>query len=306
MKYMQKLPKASFNQSTSGQALLLVLLGMAVVLTIVLSILSRSVTDIAVTSREEEALRAFSAAEAGFERALIAGSDIPETPIGDASFSASVTDFATGASEYTYPTALVSGESAVLWFVSHDDTGALVCDGGAGLGCYTGEEMSVCWGKEGTPADQITTPAIEMSVHYAETPGDYSTVRVARVAIDPNAARTAQNNFDISEAGPCTVSGETFEFTRLIRFADDLGIPASSYNFENGLQFARIRILYNSDTPHPFGVSVAGGVLPSQGKKIESIGSAGEAKRRIEVYQTFSELPPIFDAALFSSGDLVK
>ena len=57
---MRNLPKIE-----SGQALLLVLLGMAVVLTIVLSILSRSVTDIAVTSREEEALRAFSAAEAG-------------------------------------------------------------------------------------------------------------------------------------------------------------------------------------------------------------------------------------------------
>ena len=54
-------------QNQSGQALLLVLLSMAVILTVVLSILSRSILDVAVTTGEEEALRAFSAAEAGMQ-----------------------------------------------------------------------------------------------------------------------------------------------------------------------------------------------------------------------------------------------
>ena len=58
----------------SGQALLIVVLSLAVVLTVVLSILARSVTDIKLSTGSEESLRAFSAAEAGIERALIAGS----------------------------------------------------------------------------------------------------------------------------------------------------------------------------------------------------------------------------------------
>lgn len=288
----------------SGQAILLVLLGMAVVLTIILSILSRSVTDIAITSREEEALRAFSAAEAGFERALIAGSSIPQTQIGDASFTASVSDFAQGITGYNHPTSMVSGESAVLWYVAHNSNGDLECNSGAGLNCYTGNEMNVCWGKPGTPSGSATTPAIEVSIYYAETPGDYSTVRVARDTADPNAARTASNNFGSVDLGTCSVSGESYEFQKTIRY-NDLGIISAVRNTENGLQFARIRMLYNTDTPQPFAVFLDN-PIPSQGKRIESTGTSGEATRRIVIFQTFSELPPIFDSAIFSSGDLTK
>lgn len=85
---------SSIRSGQSGQALLLVLLSMAVVLTIVLSILSRSVTDIAVTSRDEEALRAFSAAEAGVEQALVAGGGTGT--VGNATFNANVSGFASG------------------------------------------------------------------------------------------------------------------------------------------------------------------------------------------------------------------
>jgi len=54
----------------SGQVALTVLLVMVVVLTIGLSLISHSVTDISISKDEEEAMRAFSAAEAGIEEAL--------------------------------------------------------------------------------------------------------------------------------------------------------------------------------------------------------------------------------------------
>ena len=57
----------------SGQALLIILLVMAVGLTVALAIVSRSVTDIRISRQEEESARAFSAAEAGIEQALIGG-----------------------------------------------------------------------------------------------------------------------------------------------------------------------------------------------------------------------------------------
>jgi Tfp pilus assembly protein PilX len=65
--------KTCLRNNQNGQALLIVLLGMAVVLTLVLSIVSRSVTDVSITKRDEESLRAFSAAEAGVEQALLVG-----------------------------------------------------------------------------------------------------------------------------------------------------------------------------------------------------------------------------------------
>ena len=69
------------NVGNQGQALLIVLLTLSVVLTIVLSIVSRSITDISITSLEEDSQRAFNAAEAGVEQALLKGGAIAETDI---------------------------------------------------------------------------------------------------------------------------------------------------------------------------------------------------------------------------------
>ena len=57
-----------------GQALLIVVLVMAVALTIGLAVVSRSITDIKISRQEEESARVFSVAEAGIEEALKLGS----------------------------------------------------------------------------------------------------------------------------------------------------------------------------------------------------------------------------------------
>lgn len=54
----------------SGQTALIVLLVMVVVLTIGLSLVSHSITEVSISKDDEESMRAFSAAEAGIERAL--------------------------------------------------------------------------------------------------------------------------------------------------------------------------------------------------------------------------------------------
>ena len=282
------------------------LLSMAVVLTIVLSILSRSVTDIAVTSGEEQALRAFSAAEAGVERALIVGADIGATQIGDASFTADVSGTAEAGQEFANPNAVLSGESLYFWFVAHDDDGALVCD--ATHQCFTGSQYKICWGKEGTASGDVTTPAIEISTFYAVTPGDYSTARIARETADPNVPRRSSNNFSAPDAGTCTVGGENFAFQKTVNLAA-LGVPAGSYGVQNGLQFAKTRILYNSNVGHQIGIFSnypGNSLLPAQGLKIVSTGISGESNRKIEVFQGYGELPPVFDGAIFSLGGISK
>ena len=85
MSFLCCLPKKEEKRfriiSDSGQALLVILLSMTVILTVVLSVVSRTVTDITITTYQEDAQRAFDAAEAGIEDALLTGTatggDVP-------------------------------------------------------------------------------------------------------------------------------------------------------------------------------------------------------------------------------------
>lgn len=297
------------KSAQSGQALLIILLIMAVVLTIALSVVSRSVTDITVSQKEEEASRAFSVAEAGIEQALIAGcpggvcTDILET----GSFRAEVTTLAEGGKTYNIPMLLNSGETVPIWFVNHDDEGNLVCN--EANPCFTGNTLRVCWGESGTSATTGTTPALELSVLYTSTPGDYSTAKIGRGAYDPNTTRRSSNSFS-GQDGSCTLGSVSYAFGKTVNLNSDLGVPGSSTSNQNGLQQARLRLLYNTDRAHPVGISVdfgGNGFLPKQGTQIESTGEAGEAARKIIVQQLFPDLPPIFDFGIFSgSGGLTK
>lgn len=291
------------TKNTKGQALLIVLLSLAVVLTIVLFIVSRSITDISISTKEENSLRAFSAAEAGIERALIIGSDVDDT-IGDANFSATLVDFAQGFSEVTYPLSLNSGESATFWFVGHNNDGSLGC---LDEPCFRGTDIRFCWGNSGTSDSSSTTPAVEFSFVYTTSAGDYTTTRVARAVVDPNPARRVTNNFSSNDAGTCSLGSEDFEFQKSFNFSSDLGI--SDTTTANILQFVRARVLYNTSSSHKLGASVAfagNTTLPSQGAKVESTGSFSEANRKIEVYQLHPETPSIFESVIFSSGSITK
>jgi Tfp pilus assembly protein PilX len=281
----------------SGQALVLVLLSLAVVLTLVLFVLSRSITDVAVSSSQEESVRAFSAAEAGVEVALL------NTVIGsyqnsltnNSSYNSVVTSFsADNPTDFAFPSPLLSGETMTTWFVGHGSNGNLICDSGApSTTCFKGSSMKVCWGNSDvTSADPSTWPAIEVSVYYEATPGNLTTLRIARAAYDPNSSRAAVNSFAAPVVSNCTVSGTTYPFQETITFSD-LGILPGSYNFDNGLQFARIRMFYNITTGQAVGVTVAGtgASLPSQGESIVSTGTAGGSNRKINVYQGWPENP---------------
>lgn len=290
----------SKSAQQSGQALLIILLILAVALTLVLSIISRSVTDIGITTREEEAARAFSAAEAGVEEALIGG-PLSGSFVGGGSFQVTLAGLAEGTTEFPAPGKILAGDAVPVWFVSHADDGSLTCADG---NCFTGPSMQICWGESGTSSGNAQTPALELTIIYTATPGDYQTTTVARGAFDPNSSRRGTNQFSAPDPGSCTIAGREYAFNKNINFAD-LGIPAGVYGTPNGLQTARLRLLYNTATPHSVGASV-GTPLPAQGTRIESTGTAGEATRKIEVYQLYGDLPPIFDFALFSTGALTK
>ncbi len=284
--------KLNLMKRESGQALVLVLLSLSVVLTIVLYVVSRSVTDIAVSTHQEESVRAFSAAEAGVEKVLVTSSSTGLTAIGDANYDANVTDFAEGTKFFNYPIQLSSGDSMTIWFMAHDASGNLTSSG-----AFTGNQMKVCWGKPNTPSD-LYTPAIETIVYYESTPGDPTTIKVARTTSDPFSGRTKPNSFDTA-GGSCSISGVNYAFSKVV------ALPSGR------LQFARIKMLYNTVINHEIGVDVnfpGNSSLPSQGQDIDSTGVAGGSNRRISVFQSWPEIPSIFEYSIYSygSGGLTK
>lgn len=303
------------NKFERGQALVLVLLSLAVVLTIVLFVLSRSITDIAVSTNQEASVRAFSAAEAGIENILVIGTaPAGSVTIGNATYTASIGDYAGGTSalpkDFPYPTSLSSGDSAITWFISHDASGNIVPDKG-----FTGGALKVCWGNSGTAAGSGTTPAIEVSVYYESTPRNISTLKIARAVVDPNVARTSVNSFSSPDAGTCTIAGNNYEFQKTIDFSTigATGIPVLSQSTQGGLIFARVRLLYNTDVPHVLGTTVNGVAgdsdsLPSQGQGITSTGVAGTGQagvnttRKVTVFQAWGETPLSARSILSPSG----
>jgi hypothetical protein len=199
-----------------------------------------------------------------------------------------------------------SGESATVWFVEHDKDGNTICD--ASNKCFTGSQMKVCWGKPGTSNGQSTTPAIEAIVFYETTPKDPTTIKIARAAYDPYVSRTSSNAFSSSDSGACTINGVSYAFQKTISFSS-LGIPAGSYNTEGGLQFARIRMFYNSGSGQDLGVDVGqpgNSTLPSQGQGIISTGTSGDSNRRVQLFQGWPEVPTALEFAVYSSTSLTK
>lgn len=272
------------KKNIRGQAVLIVLLSLSVVLIIVLFIMSRSITDISLSSKEENSLRAFSAAEAGIEKALVGlfavGSTGPIS-VGDAEFNANVSNFAEGSSSVVFPLSLKSGESATFWFTRPGET------------AFSGNQAKFCWGTKDTSSSTAETPAVEVTVYYLES-GIY---KVARATLDPNSGRTVSNLFSGATVSLCTIDGEQFQFQ-------------SSLNLSSltSLQYATVKILYNNTLGHKIGIDVAGSgsILPSQGVKIDSQGSASDSNRRIEAYQLHPVAPPIFENVLFSSTGITK
>lgn len=307
--------KIKSTKSQKGQALIILLLIMAAVLTVTLSAASRSITEIAISTTEEDSLRAFSAAEAGIEEKLLNPllGDYPAVALdSSSSYDADVTANIESDSQFKYPRELASGETATFWFVSHDPTGRLNC---AGQTCTRVAQMEFCWGKEPEP-DSGVRPAIEVMLFYDSVnpsqsvadPNNFANVKIARFAYDRYAGAN-QNNFDNSvNRGGCSIDGTDFLYRKRQNIAFLGGIECQTY--AGCYLMATVRMLYNDNgITHPVGIKVQGGSeqrLPAQGILIESLGTAGQSTRRVNVFQGYPETPNLFETAVFSNSGLSK
>lgn len=278
-----------FLKKSSGQAVLLVILGMAVVLTIVLSVVSRSVTDVSISEVEENSSKAFSAAEAGIERLLIGETNISGEQLGNDAFIESAQSYTLGegGNFFSFSDNYNNGDTATVWFVSHTDDGLrLTCTNKI---CFNGSSFTVFWNGNNTAVEVVVYyDTLGLSGAIASTP-NFSGIRVKRFAFDPISSRRAVNGFAAASGGQ---NGYSFSSGSIN--ISDLTRPL----------FAVIRVLYGYSSG--LGVNVQGGVLPSQGKLLVSRGYSGGTVRQVEVADYYRTPLSVFEAGLVSSGDLSK
>lgn len=268
----------------SGQALLVVLLVMAVGLTISLAIVSRSLTDIKISQQEEESARAFSVAEAGLEEALKMGAGTTGT-IGDVTYQ--VTEVAQGGEkEFVFPKRVARDDAQTIWLVGHNAES----QPDPSISSYDETTIEIYWGNEGAEINDAT-PALEAILIYQDG-GDY---QVARFPFDPNGGRRATNQFGGASIGSYELAGTNFQFKQTINFPS-----ADSY------YALRLRLIYN-DESQVLGVKGEAN-LPDQGNCYDSTATIETTgiTRRVQQCRLYKAPSGIFDYVLFSGGDLTK
>lgn len=284
--------KSNFQliKSNSGQIVLILVLLTVVGLTIGLSLISRTITDVRISSQIEETNRAFSAAEAGVESALkgaaVGANGTVDLPGASADYSV----LSVGGSTDTYIFPFTQkGKTQTVWLIAHNSDGTLDFTGTSPdpIKSYgPTNSIDICWGTE---ANQ---PAIIMTLLYK----DGSDYKLVKGAYDPNATRG--NNFYIADSGGNYCDGN-YNYKKTITFRTVPGTGGDGFGVVSTAQLIVLRLQpVHQDTSIAVKPSVG---LPIQGKQIISVGQTGTGTtRKIQVTQGFYTLPEIFDFSFFS------
>lgn len=116
-----------------GQALIAVLLILAVIMTVSLSISSRSTTEVSVSTAQEEAARALAAAEAGVE-AKLGGITTGGGQVGNngSTYAVALTPFGAVSTPLVLPQLLASGETVSVNLTGYGASSIGICWNGTG------------------------------------------------------------------------------------------------------------------------------------------------------------------------------
>lgn len=288
----------------SGQIVLIIVLITIVGLTVGLSLVSRTIRDIRISSQIEQSERAFSAAEAGIETALRGGVGTA-LPTGTVNLPGAVSDYTVEKlipelGEAVYFPTIQLNDVQTIWLTDLDSNGNIP-DGGLGQNhTEAAKTYHLCWEK--SSVNSGTIPALEVSVFY-HISGAY---KYAKRAYDPDTtSRLAPNNFinadtDASGDNVFDYCGGQYEYMKKITFTGN-DAEADKWDLIGGakLLFLRVQPLY-APTELAFKPKDSDIALHEQGKIITAIGRTETGVvRKIQVNQSYTELPPLLDFTLF-------
>ncbi len=278
------------QKAQSGQIFLLVILIMAVVSTIALSVITRSVTNIRTTTDEENSERAFSAAEAGIERALATNLAANQTVSG--SFTTS-----NGASYQTTASSL-SGLAFLLNngvpILKDDVQDVWLTDYPNYTTPWGGSRLTFYWGMSQDDCEPVPENNTQAAIEIILLAGTKASPTITRYAVDPCVDRRSGNKFTAPDSGSGVVSGYTFANKKTI-------------NVSSGLM-VRVIPLYASALIGVKGcASGVGDVtslctpIPPQGTVFESVGTSDVTKRKIISFRGYPKIPrELFPFIIFS------
>lgn len=317
--------KTLLNQT--GQVALLVLLVLTIALTIGLSIVSRTVSEIRIAADTERSTQAYAAAEAGIEQALTGNAPAPgsEVPLqlGDgksAKFSVSTpaNSGTSSAGDFGFPSPVEKDEAVQLWLFNYKNfiaTSSTITD--LFPGTNGNHSMDIYWGtpsKITSSSDVTQVPALEVTLLYAEVTGNnLSNFGIEKYAFDALAG-SRNNNFNSTDVDtdPATTLTLTNMNNQVKQYKYRSTITLTNMGTNNKRYLLmRVKPLYANLAhdigvrPNPQGTTA---LLPPQGDVVESQGTSGNVVRRLKVYQSYPTLPGIFDFVLFnaSSNSLSK
>lgn len=258
-----------------GQVALVVILVVIVITVVVLSVASRSVSEVRVTTTEEDAAGALRLAEAGVEEALrtLSSSEFSSSA-GEGSFS--VRSNYTGASGFVSAAPIVDGD--VLEVV-------------LGGGGSSPASLDIYWSDRDDPEQSGTAlSAIEVAVYNLMS----GVTSVRHYAFDPDDnRRTNTTMMTAPESNPGVYEG--------VNYAAKANVPLNSWDTQ-----LRIRVIYGRASlavrPLPVGTVIA----TQQFRVVASGTVADRTTRSVEVVRNNPMLPSMFDMTVYSGGVLSK
>lgn len=278
---MQKKPS-----SRCGQALIIILLVMAISLTLGVSVASRSISTLRQISFSAQSAKALAFAEAGAEEALKCLSDGSCS----ASYDPPPVDLDGGGNDFDYQISVL-GQASVfdeLPPIERDKT--IEID----LGGYPRDTLiHIYWVDCSISGQMNAASAVKASLIYCDDNGPTCTTKNYKVLQRAYDTVVGRNN-GISKValGSYSVGGTTYGYRASVR------PPAGKYPL-----VMRLRFLYSMEAVSLAVQAVGSALLPSQGAKVESVGFSGQVKRKVEVIRTDPALSALFDFAILSGSD---
>lgn len=290
-------------KKVKGQITIILLLVTVVGLTVALSIVGRSTTELSTSTRTEQSTRAFSAAEAGIEQVLagtvnFGNTGVATVPVGDNTAMVESGGDLPGVNQALEYPPLSKEETAQFWLKDFR-TGVTPVN-------YTHASFNVYFGNcegSGNCAADADKPAVEVTT-ITQTGTSYTAFKKF---YDSDSGRLGQNRFEAATCSGTSPSSINTSMSATSKFYCQAAISG----YSGTLILTRVRLLYSNGRHKvalrkPDSGCVSGCDLPPQARLISSTGTSGEAQRKLQLFTVEKVVPFFFDYAIFAAGAITK
>lgn len=300
-----------FNNSQSGQTIIILLLLMLVALSIGLAVTQRSVTDVKTSTQTEQATRAFSAAEAGIEKALSSplpmGASVPLSNDSSAKVDSSALLPVLGTfAGIEYPP-IGRETTAQFWFIDPSKS-----FGDASAYTYNNPYVDIYFGNENTsdkPALEVQVVMVSNNAFYTKNYYFDSTWRIPsnNFTVVPGCASQLMTKGILGDNHLffCKYLMGPIKDVRLASNppqASDPDCPSATCK----LIMARVRLLYANENHKVAMYPRNSAQFPPQINIYNSVGTSGQSQKQLQVFRVKDVIPPWFDFAIFSVNEIQK